>query len=65
MGGGFFLDDTKVKDGRTLTVHDLDRVSTNHPVAVHHRGGHTSFYNSRAFQMAGSGAGSNPAGGKF
>ncbi len=63
---GYFFDDTKVKDGRTLTVHDLDRVSTNHPVAVHHRGGHTSFYNSRAFQMAGVGEQTpNPPGGKF
>ncbi|HEX4742910.1 MAG TPA: amidohydrolase [Caulobacteraceae bacterium] len=50
---GFFFDDTKVKDGRQLDVHDLDRVSTTRPVAVHHRGGHTSFYNSRALQMAG------------
>lgn len=43
---GYFFDDTKVKDGRRLTTHDLDQVSTDHPVAVHHRGGHTSFYNS-------------------
>jgi predicted amidohydrolase YtcJ len=49
---GYFFDDTKVKDGRQLTVHDLDQVSTDHPVAVHHRGGHTSFYNSKAFEMA-------------
>ncbi|HEY2052111.1 MAG TPA: amidohydrolase [Caulobacteraceae bacterium] len=50
---GYFFDDTKVKDARQLNVHDLDRVSTTQPVAVHHRGGHTSFYNSRALQMAG------------
>ncbi len=50
---GTFFDDTKVKDKRQLDVHDLDRVSTTHPVAVHHRGGHTSFYNSRALAMAG------------
>jgi len=50
---GYFFDDTKVKDGRQLDVHDLDRVSTTQPVAVHHRGGHTSFYNSRALAMAG------------
>ncbi len=63
---GFFFDDTKVKEGRTLTVHDLDAVSTKHPVAVHHRGGHTSFYNSRAFQMAGIGEQTpNPPGGTF
>jgi predicted amidohydrolase YtcJ len=50
---GFFYDDTKVKDGRLITRDDLDRVSTDHPVAVYHRGGHTSFYNSKAFEIAG------------
>ncbi|HKW12745.1 MAG TPA: amidohydrolase [Gemmatimonadaceae bacterium] len=49
---GFFFDDTKVKDKRPLNVHDLDRVSTEHPVVVHHRGGHTSFYNGKAFELA-------------
>lgn len=50
---GFFYDDTKVKDGRLITRADLDRVSKVHPVAVYHRGGHTSFYNSKAFELAG------------
>jgi hypothetical protein len=50
---GYFYDDTKVKDGRLITRADLDRVSTEHPVAVYHRGGHTSFYNSKAFELAG------------
>jgi predicted amidohydrolase YtcJ len=50
---GYFFDDTKVKDQRALNIHDLDRVSEDHPVVVHHRGGHTAFYNSKAFQMAG------------
>ncbi|MEP6831078.1 MAG: amidohydrolase family protein, partial [Rhizomicrobium sp.] len=50
---GYFHDDTKVKDNRIINVHDLDKVSSDHPVAVHHRGGHTSFYNSKALQMAG------------
>jgi predicted amidohydrolase YtcJ len=50
---GYFFDDTKVKDQRALNMHDLDRVSNDHPVAVHHRGGHTAFYNTKAFQMAG------------
>ena len=50
---GFFHDDTKLKDKRLLTRHDLDRVSTVHPVVVQHRGGHTSFYNSKALEMAG------------
>ena len=50
---GFYFDDTKVKDNRQLTVQDLDKVSSDHPVVVNHRGGHTSFYNSKAFQLAG------------
>lgn len=49
---GYFFDDTKLKDGRPLNVHDLDLVSTEHPVAVHHRGGHTSFYNGQALEAA-------------
>jgi predicted amidohydrolase YtcJ len=50
---GFFYDDTKVKDKRTLNIRDLDKVSREHPVSVQHRGGHTSFYNSKAFELAG------------
>jgi predicted amidohydrolase YtcJ len=50
---GYFFDDTKVEDKRMLNVHDLDKVSTDHPVVVQHRGGHTSFYNSKALEMAG------------
>jgi predicted amidohydrolase YtcJ len=63
---GVFFDDTKLKDKRALNVHDLDKVSRDHPVAVHHRGGHTSFYNSKALQMAGiTPATPNPPGGTF
>jgi predicted amidohydrolase YtcJ len=50
---GYFFDDTKVKDKRALNIHDLDQVSSDHPVAVRHRGGHTSYYNSKAFALAG------------
>ena len=49
---GYFFDDTKLKDDRPLNIHDLDKVSTEHPVAVRHRGGHTTFYNSKAFELA-------------
>jgi predicted amidohydrolase YtcJ len=49
---GYFHDDTKLRDKRQLNVRDLDKISTEHPVAVHHRGGHTSFYNSKAFELA-------------
>ncbi len=63
---GYFFDDTKVKDNRQLNVHDLDQVSRDHPVAVHHRGGHTSFYNGKAFEMAGVTRNTpNPPGGTF
>ena len=63
---GYFFDDTKVKDNRLLNVHDLDRVSKDHPVAVHHRGGHTSFFNSKAFELAGVTKNTqNPPGGTF
>ena len=63
---GQFFDDTKVKDNRALNVRDLDKVSQQHPVAVHHRGGHTSFYNGKALQLAGITRDTpNPPGGTF
>ena len=63
---GDFLDDTKLADKRPLNVHDLDKVSSDHPVGVVHRGGHTFFVNSKAFQMAGiTKATPNPFGGTF
>jgi predicted amidohydrolase YtcJ len=63
---GYFFDDTKVKDDRLLNLHDLDQVSKDHPVAVHHRGGHTSFYNSKALEMADINKNTpNPPGGTF
>ena len=63
---GYFFDDTKLKDNRPLDVHDLDQVSTDHPVAVHHRGGHTAFYNSKALEMADVNRNTpNPQGGTF
>jgi predicted amidohydrolase YtcJ len=63
---GYFHDDTKLKDKRPLNIHDLDQVSTEHPVVVRHRGGHTSFYNSKAFELAHVTKDTpNPAGGTF
>src|SRR4051794_39409033 len=63
---GYFFDDTKLKDGRELNVHDLDEVSKDHPVAVQHRGGHTSYYNTKALEMAGINKNTpNPPGGTF
>ena len=48
---GFMFDDTKLD--RPLTRKDLDEATTDHPVSVDHRGGHTNFYNSKAFELAG------------
>lgn len=63
---GFFFDDTKLTDKRSLNIHDLDEVSKDHPVIVRHRGGHTYFYNSKAFEMAGvTKATPDPMGGTF
>ena len=63
---GFFFDDTKVKDNRALSIRDLDEVSQEHPVIVRHRGGHTYFYNSKAFEMAGITKNTpNPMGGTY
>jgi predicted amidohydrolase YtcJ len=48
---GFMFDDTKLD--RALTRKDLDEATSEHPVAVAHRGGHTTWYNSRALTLAG------------
>src|SRR3954454_4605430 len=48
---GFMFDDTKLD--RPLTRRDLDEATSEHPVAVEHRGGHTTWYNSRALTLAG------------
>jgi predicted amidohydrolase YtcJ len=50
---GFKYDDTKTKEGRPLTVADLDAAVPDHPVHIEHRGGHTTYSNSLAFRKAG------------
>lgn len=63
---GYMYDDTKFEEGRPLTRDDIDAVVDRHPVIVRHRGGHTSVFNSRAFQMAGIGEDvADPFGGRF
>jgi len=63
---GYFFDDTKVKDKRELDASDLDEVSMDHPVVVRHRGGHTSYYNHKALEMAGINKNTpNPPGGTY
>src|SRR5205085_672035 len=45
---------------------DLDQASPKHPVRIVHRGGHTSYVNSLAFQLAGvTRKTPDPAGGRF
>ena len=61
---GFMFDDTKLD--RPLTRKDLDEATTEHPVSVAHRGGHTNFYNSKAFELAGiTDATPDPSDGRF
>src|SRR6267154_293129 len=63
---GSKYDDTKGAEGRMLTRADLDAVIPDHPVAVQHRGGHTTFYNSAAFRLAGIDEQTpDPPGGRF
>jgi predicted amidohydrolase YtcJ len=49
---GFKYDDTKTDDGRRITREDLDAAVPRHPVYVSHRGGHTAYVNSLAFERA-------------
>ena len=63
---GFMYDDTKTAEGRPLTTADLDAAAPNHPVMITHRGGHTSYVNSRAYTLADvNDATPDPEGGKF
>jgi predicted amidohydrolase YtcJ len=50
---GFMFDDTKLTDATPLDRRDLDAVSTQHPIYVAHRGGHTAWFNSKALELAG------------
>jgi predicted amidohydrolase YtcJ len=50
---GIMYDDTKFEEGRPVNIHDLDAVSTDHPIFIRHRGGHTAVVNSKAFEIAG------------
>ena len=63
---GFKYDDTKTSDGRPLKIEDLDAAVPDHPVQIEHRGGHTIYCNSLAFQKAGiTDKTPDPAGGKI
>jgi hypothetical protein len=63
---GFKYDDTKTAERRFLTRADLDAVSTAHPIYVEHRGGHTAYVNSLAYERAGiTESTADPVGGRF
>ena len=63
---GFKYDDTKTAEGRPLTRQDLDAAAPGHPVFIAHRGGHTAYVNSLAFERAGvSEQTPDPPGGRF
>ena len=62
----FKYDDTKLSEGRPINRFDIDALVPDHPVAVSHRGGHTSVYNSMALAMAGvTSETPDPPGGRF
>ena len=50
---GFKYDDTKTEENRFLNRHDLDAVSTEHPILVAHRAGHVYYTNSLGLERAG------------
>ena len=63
---GFKYDDTKTSEGRFITCKDLDEAAPDHPVHIRHRGGHTSYVNSKALKAMGYGLHTpDPAGGKI
>lgn len=50
---GFGYDDTAIAEMRHLTRHDLDAVTTEHPVFIGHVSGHLSYLNTLALEIAG------------
>jgi predicted amidohydrolase YtcJ len=61
---GFLYDDGKTP--RPINRYDLDSAAPEHPVLVHHRGGHTAFVNSLALKLAGvDDKTPDPPGGRF
>jgi predicted amidohydrolase YtcJ len=50
---GFGYDDTLIAEKRHPTRYDLDKVSTDHPIAIRHISGHVLTANSKALSMGG------------
>lgn len=57
---GWGYDDTLLEDQRHPNRHDLDRVSTEHPIYISHTSGHLGVANTMALGMAGITAGTQP-----
>lgn len=63
---GFGMDFAKYPEGRAPTRHDLDAVTTEHPVIILHVSGHFALVNSRALAERGLDDNvTDPAGGSF
>ena len=63
---GFNFDDTKMAEGRHMTKEDLDAAVPDKPVAISHRGGHATWFNSFAFKLAGINENTpDPPGGRY
>jgi len=48
---GFGYDDTMIAEQRHPTRYDLDKVSTEHPIAIRHISGHAMTVNSKALEL--------------
>ncbi len=57
---GWGYDDTLIEDQRHPDRHDLDRVSTEHPIYISHTSGHLGVANTMALGMAGINADTQP-----
>ena len=57
---GWGYDDTLIEDQRHPNRHDLDRVSTEHPIYISHTSGHLGVANTMALGMAGINADTQP-----
>lgn len=50
---GFMYEETKVREGRPVTIKELDEAVPDHPVRINTRSAHVGWYNSMAFELAG------------
>jgi predicted amidohydrolase YtcJ len=63
---GVLYDDTKLKDGRGVTIEDLDAVAPENPVILHHVSGNIGVLNSEALRRGNIGSNTpDPKGGKI